>query len=124
MGDFSRFPETHGRASGRYPTRLDDGTMVSLEVWNRQRPVKGHELVRASMMLRMGRSADQTVSVTDISLFVGRAGRMDIEITPSGYYRFGRHMNRSLRELSKELAFKVAPQNVEDPEADAPGFTR
>ncbi len=124
MADFFRFPETH-RVSGRYSTVLDDGTRVGLEIWSRNRPLKGNELAKASIAAHTGRRVESHVQETSIALFVGRAGRMEIEITPSGQYRHGRHSNRSLRDLAKELALKVAPQkrSSEDPEDPAPSFS-
>lgn len=127
MADFSRIPESHRRASGRFSTRLEDGTSVDLEIRNRSRPLRGHEIVDASIAMRMGRRVDPRVEELSIELFVGRAGRMDIEVCPSGQYRYGRHIERSLRDLVETLALKVKPQRTEseDQEDPAPSpFTR
>jgi hypothetical protein len=126
MTDFFRFPDSHRAMSGRFSTVLEDGTRVALEIWNRSRPLRGNELVKASIAMHMGRRVDSRVDETSIALFVGRAGRMEIEVTPSGQYRYGRHLNRSLRALVKEVALKVAPQRErgEDPEDSASTFSR
>jgi hypothetical protein len=129
MADFFKFPDSHRSVSGRFLTTLDDGTRVQLEIWNRSRPLRGNELVKASIAMHMGRRVDPRVDETSIELFVGRAGRMEIEVTPSGQYRYGRHLSRSLRQLVKEVALKTAPQKErgevpEDPEDPAPTFSR
>jgi len=124
MGDFSEFPETH-RRTGRFFTRLEDGTQVSLEIHQNSRPIRGHELVKASMAMRMGRPVEHRVNETSIAIFVGRAGRMDVEVTPSGHYRYGRHMQRSLRALVQEMADRIAPQRPSVESEDPPsGFSR
>lgn len=128
MADFSQFPENHRRASGRYSIRLEDGTSVALEILNSSRPLRGNEMVKASMEMRMGRLVSHRVDEISISLFVGRAGRMDIEFTASGGYRYGRYFQRSLRDLIEQLVDKVSPQKAADVETDVdpatPGFSR
>lgn len=121
MADFSRFPDTHRGIRGRFSTRLEDGTEVSLEISNTSRPLRGNELVMASIAMRMGRPVSHRVEEDAIALFIGRSGRMEIEITNSGQYRHGRYIHRSLRGLAEQLADRFAPQVRQAPEAEEPG---
>ena len=103
MKDLSSFPENHARASGRYAVRLEDGAVVELRIGITTRPLRGNEMARAHIARMTGRNPAMRVEETEISLNVRRSGRMDIKIVPSGAYAYGRHINRSLRELVKEL---------------------
>jgi len=123
MADFSRFPDTHRRMQGRYSTRLEDGTEVGLEISKTTRPLRGNELVKASIAMRTGRPVSHRVEEDAIALFIGRSGRMEIEITNSGQYRHGRYMHRSLRGLAEQLADRFAPQVRSVPETEELGTT-
>lgn len=128
MVDLPSFPDDH-RRRGRYDERLSDGTRVTLEISERSRPIRGNELVKASMSMQMGRPTSFNVSEQTVALMIGNRGRLDIEVLPNGSYRHGRLLERSLRELAQVVVSHYRPQSKTDPSGHpeddaAPGFTR
>lgn len=122
MAGFDDLPERHDRHPGRYTFVLNDGAAVDLRISTASRPLRGNELVRAEIGMRMGRAPAMRVEETEISLNVGRSGRMDIKALPSGFYGYGRHVNRSLRELVKELVVMIGHEVEPSAEAPKPRF--
>lgn len=128
MSDFSKFPTDHRRGKGRHMLRLADGTEVILSVGRKNRPLRGNELVKASMQMKMGRMPSMQVEEDDISLVVGQRWRMEISILPSGYYSYGRLHDRSLRALAQKITYSLVPRPEASNEGaetiDPPSFSR
>lgn len=125
MAVFHSFPENH-RRRGRFEERLADGTRVTLEVSERRRPLRGRELVNASISMRTGRAVESHVTEPMVALMIGNRGRMEIEALQNGSYRHGRWIERSLRKLAEKVTEHFNPQ-VEANDEDEPspsGFTR
>jgi len=116
----AEMPVDHRHFRGRFLGETEDGLEFSLEVSQVRRRRNSHELIRAQMDSRArGRplSPDSVYKdVVEIALFIKRLRRFDIEITPSGMYRYGRHAERTL----PEIVTKVIGEYVPRPEAGGP----
>jgi len=111
----SELPDDHRRCRGVFDGVTDDGMSFRLEVRQASRRLGSGELVRQQIRsMTRGRpmtSGDLYKDVVEISLFIPNRHRADIEILPSGMYRHGRHVERSLRAVVESMLDETAPRS-------------
>lgn len=104
----SELPRDHRSFRGLFQGETEDGQEFRLEVGQVRRRRNSGELMRAHInSMARGRPpspADMYKDVVEIVLFLQDGRRRDIEALPSGMYRHGRHVGRTLPEIVARVA--------------------
>lgn len=112
----SEIPDDHRRVRGVFNGVTEDGSAFSLEVRNTRRRMNSGEMMRQHIRsMTRGRpmsAPDLYKDVVEITLFVDRRRRVDIEVLPSGAYRSGRHAERSLKTLVETVLEEMSPRSA------------
>jgi len=109
-------PDDHRRCRGPIEGETEDGVRFRLDVRTGPRRVSSSGLVRNHIRaMTRGRTlstSDLYEDVTEITLYVVGRRRFDIEVAPSGYYRHGRLLERSLRDLAGRILDEFSPSSA------------
>ncbi len=113
----SEMPRDHSRFRGAFEGVTEDGQTFRLEVRNSKKRMNSGEIVRAHMQAQSrGRPmASMYKDTIEITLYVPGHHRRDIEILPSGMYRQGRHVDRTLPGVVECVLDEMRPRSAPSP---------